>query len=356
MTGNTGAGASARDRVVYSAKWAVAQTLHRSGLLALRRRRALHHRAVVLAYHRLLPKGADTWSHPGIVVTPATFERHMRLLQREFRLLTLQEFEHHVTTGIPFEPSSCLVTFDDGWIDTYTEAWPILRGLRVPAVVFLPTQYIGSDATFWQERLGMLFCTASKILREDPSFRAPLVDALRDCGLAQFLHFLETYNRSAILDGVRGLKLNRSVTPSEAIDRLNRLLGPRTQAEHGDRFMTWDHVREMVRGGLAIGVHGHTHRILSTLSDEDVSGELEMARAIINQEVGQLATSMSYPNGGWNDRVAERVRAMGFGVAFSMQRGHPAVTDSAYSICRMNIHEDVTGSDALFRARILGVL
>jgi len=65
---------------------------------------------------------------------------------------------------------------------------------------------------------------------------------------------------------------------------------------------------------------------------------------------------MSYPNGGWDDRVAERVRAMGFGVAFSMQRGHPAVTDSAYSICRMNIHEDVTGSDALFRARILGVL
>ena len=166
MTGNVGTGAGARDRVVYSAKWGVAQTLHRSGLLALRRRRALHHRAVVLVYHRLLPKGTDTWSHPGIVVTPATFERHMRILQREFRLLTLQEFEHHVTTGIPFRPSSCLVTFDDGWIDTYTEACPILSRLRVPAVVFLPTRYIGSDRPFWQERLGWLLCSASKILRE----------------------------------------------------------------------------------------------------------------------------------------------------------------------------------------------
>jgi peptidoglycan/xylan/chitin deacetylase (PgdA/CDA1 family) len=347
---------SARDRAVYSAKWAMAQSLHVSGLLALRRQSVLRNRAVVLAYHRLLPEGTSSWSHPGVVVAPETFERHMRVLQREFRLLTIAEFEKHMATGEPFEPASCLVTFDDGWIDTYEVAWPILRQLRIPAVLFLPTRYIGSPETFWQERLGMLLFETAQLLGESPASRTRISAVLEETGLAHFLQLLDRRDRSAIIDTVRDLKLNRSVEPAQAIERLVQVLGSRAAVEHDDRFITWDHVREMVGQGLAVGVHGHTHRILSTLPDEDVAAELETARTIIEREVSQRVTTVSYPNGGWNDRVADRVRSMGFQVAFSMQRGHVGVSDSAYSICRMNVHEDLTGSDALFRGRILGVL
>jgi len=347
--------ATLRDRVVRSGKWAVAQALHGTGLLAARRRVALRQSAVVLAYHRLIPAGTETWSHPGIIVTPETFERHMRLLKREFRLLTLDEFEQRLSTGTPFEPGSCLVTFDDGWTDTYAVAWPILQRLEVPAVIFLPTHYIGSHETFWQEHLGMLLYEAGKALRDEPSFRTELVEALRPCGLEPFVDLLDE-EKCFIVERVRGLKLDAQAAPSDATARLAALLGPRAPQPGVDRFMTWDQVREMARGGMAFGAHGHTHRILSRASDEDIAMELETARVIIERELGTTVTSVSYPNGGWNDLVATCARSLRFRVGFSMERGHAMADDPSFAIRRMNVHEGVSGSDALFRARILGVL
>lgn len=342
-----------RDRVIRGGKRAVAQAMHTTGLLAVHRRRALHQRAVVLAYHRLLPAGADTWSHPGIIVTPEAFERHMRLLRQEFRVLTLQEFEHHFSTSTPFAPGSCLVTFDDGWLDTYTEAWPILQRWQIPAAVFLPTHFIGSQETFWQEHLGLLLYEAGRILAGEPDFRGPLAETLRPCGLEHLIGELSA-GRSTIIERVRTLKLDRVVAPAEAAARIAALLGHRAPRPR-DLFMTWDHVREMARGGVRFGAHGHTHRILSRLTQDEVSTELTSARAIIERETGTPVTSVSYPNGGWSDRVAACVGALGFRVAFSMERGHAAATDPFFAIRRMNIHEGLSGSNALFRARLQGV-
>ena len=344
-----------RDGLVYSAKWVVAHALSRSDPGMRQGRKALGNQAVVLTYHRLLPEGTETWSHPGIVVTPATFERHMRLLQRDFRILSLQEFEGHVATRAPFESGSCLVTFDDGWIDTYTEAWPILRRLDIPAVVYLPTQFIGSNDTFWQEHLSRLLSDAAAVLSHEPSFGPPLLDALRTSHLTQLFDAVATRNRFTILDCVRAQKLNTAGDPLAAIDRLSRLLGPRASADHGDRFMSWEQVRELSGEGLAFGVHGHSHRILSTLTKQEVFDELTTSRGIIERELGTRVTSMSYPNGGWSPPIAALVGELGFSVGFSMERGPTRADAPAWSLSRVNIHEAVTADDAMFRARILGV-
>lgn len=344
-----------RNGLVYSAKWAVAHALSLSDPGMRRGRKALGNQAVVLTYHRLLSEEADTWSHPGIVVTPATFERHMRLLKRDFRILSLREFEEHVTSRTPFEPGSCLVTFDDGWIDTYTEAWPILRRLDIPAVVFLPTRFIGSSDTFWQEHLSRLLCDAASVLRHEPSFGPALMDALRASLLASLCDAVATGDRFTILDRVRAQKLNTEGDPLAAIDRLSRLLGSRASADHGDRFMSWEQVRQLSGEGLAFGVHGHTHRILSTLTKQEVFDELTTSRGIIERELGTCVTSMSYPNGGWTAQVATRVGELGFTVGFSMERGPTRADAPAWSLSRVNIHEAVTADDAFFRARILGV-
>jgi len=345
---------SVRDRVAYSGRWALAQAADATGVLALKRRAALQGRAIVLAYHRVLPSSAPTWSHPGIIVTPETFERQMRLLTRDFRPLTLAEFEGHLATRTPFESGSCLVTFDDGWIDTYTEAWPILRRLRVPAVVFLPSSFIGSSTPFWQERLGMLVAAAAARVQREPAFDEALREALRPSGLEPLMGWLGDA-KPVVVARIRGLKLNPAVSPWEAVERLDALLDRPSDPASVDRYITWDHVREMAGDGVAFGAHGHSHRILSTLTRDEVARELGLARSIIEREIAQPVTSMSYPNGGWNDTVADEVRMQGFRTAFSIQAGHASALESPYAIRRINVHEGLTDSDALFRARILGV-
>lgn len=61
-----------------------------------------------------------------------------------------------INTGMEFPPRSCLITFDDGWKDNYTYAYPVLKRHHIPALIFLTTDFIGTSRAFWHEQLGDL--------------------------------------------------------------------------------------------------------------------------------------------------------------------------------------------------------
>jgi peptidoglycan/xylan/chitin deacetylase (PgdA/CDA1 family) len=347
--------ADARNALAYAAKLTVAKTLVWTGAMSLRRRTALRRHAAVLAYHRVLPDGSDTASHPGIVVSPETFDRQMSVLKREFRPLTLAEFETHISARRPFEPGACLVTFDDGWIDTFTTAWPILEKYAIPAVVFLPTNYIGTGRVFWQETLGHRLLHARHVARDDAAQLSGIRRALDACGLAGLAGVVARGSRPELLEAIRRLKLDPALDPGLAIAALDDALGAGAGQLPLDRFMTWDEVRALAQRGLAFGAHGHTHHILSRMAGGVLSTDLEMARDAMTRELGTRPTALSYPNGGWNDEVIAAAAAAQFRTGFTMDRGHVSADDAPFALRRMNIHDGLTRDAALFRGRVLGI-
>src|SRR5688572_8924764 len=114
-------------RAQHVLKSVVADALYYTGLLRLWQSIVLRRKAVVLMYHRVLTgdERSRCGSHPGIVVDRETFALQMDVLKRQFVVLSLDEFTDRVERRQPFPPSSCLITFDDGWRDTFTNALPI---------------------------------------------------------------------------------------------------------------------------------------------------------------------------------------------------------------------------------------
>jgi peptidoglycan/xylan/chitin deacetylase (PgdA/CDA1 family) len=90
----------------------------------------------VLIYHRV---GAGQGREMDL---PASrFARHMRMLRSRTELVSLQEGLDRISAGPP--PRDLVaVTFDDGYREVYTRAWPVLRDLRIPTTVFLPTGFM----------------------------------------------------------------------------------------------------------------------------------------------------------------------------------------------------------------------
>lgn len=93
-------------------------------------------RPVVLCYHAVSPD----WPAQ-LAVTPERFEQQLRLLvRRGFRGATFAR----AATGPPAR-RTLAVTFDDGMRSVLERAAPALRGLGLPATVFVPTDLVGSD-------------------------------------------------------------------------------------------------------------------------------------------------------------------------------------------------------------------
>ncbi len=87
-------------------------------------------------------------------VSPENFERQMRYLKDEgFRVIPLDELVEGIKNKKKFAHNAVVITIDDGYENNFTYAYPILEKYGFPAVIFLITNNMGTNAGFlnWDE-------------------------------------------------------------------------------------------------------------------------------------------------------------------------------------------------------------
>ncbi len=94
----------------------------------------------VLIYHRV---GAGQGQEMDLPLT--TFRRQMEWLSSNAEVLALADGLDRLAAG-PFERDRVAITFDDGYGDVYSRAWPVLRDLALPATVFLATGFMEGES------------------------------------------------------------------------------------------------------------------------------------------------------------------------------------------------------------------
>jgi len=352
-----------RARLVYALKRIVAGALFYSGVLRLYQLTAMRRRAVVLMYHRVLTadERARTGSHPALVVDAATFAMHMSLLSRWFTVIGVDELAGRMARGEPLRSRSCLITFDDGWRDNFTNALPVLRRHRLPALIFLPVNFIGRRRLFWQESLTHALMRVVAEMKRAPTRRAAFEALLAPLGLTRVLDIDAADSRPYVIDTITTQK---GIEPA-VVDRLVRDIdaalaagGEPAAADPTivDGFMDWQEVEEMGRAGIAFGGHGAEHRLLTFVSPAEVESEIRESKAVMDARFAATAPTFSYPNGYLTPDIAAQVERAGYRLAFSTARGFVTSGDDRFTVHRLNIHEGVTNTAPLFYAKVLGVL
>lgn len=347
-----------RQRVSHAVKSAVAAALYYSGLMRLWQTIALRDRAVVLMYHRVLTddERRHAHSHPALIVERDTFARHMAVLARSFRVMSVAEFAGHLERREPFPPGACVITFDDGWLDNYLNALPALAAHRLPSLVFLPMNYIGQRRAFWQEALVQLLLRARAVARRDAGQRAALTARLDGVGLSAALDVADADPGAAILTLVSGQKAHTRATLEGLIaDLAGDLAVPLDELARADGFIDWDQVKAMSASGVTFGGHGMEHFLLSQVPVAVAAQEVGESKAVLDARVGEAVPTFSYPNGYWTPDVAALVKAAGYRLAFIAQGGPVRCEDDPFTLRRINIHQAVTNSTPLFLARVVGL-
>lgn len=327
-------------------KNAVAFLLFYSGLLSVIASVRLKNRAVVLMYHRVIPENRRPYCHssPGIIVQESTFRMHLALLRDHFRILSLDEFLQHMDCGMAFPRKSCLITFDDGWVDNYQTAYPILREHGVPAAIFLPFDYIGTERLFWQEELSM---------------RLSLLLPSRNESDRQFLEGLmngeNVPTSEQLLRYIQELKNSGYGTIMTVLERVRNYQDVDSMPDHDDRYIDWRQASEMGRHGVSFGSHCMSHRILTKLSAKEKRTEIIQSKLHLERALKCRIDSVAYPNGDFDEEVITLSSEAGYKLGFSTKRGFVSSRTHALSVPRINIHEHATQSKAMLMCKILGV-
>lgn len=303
---------------------------------------------VILAYHRVLPHADAIESvQAGMYVTPETFRQHLQFLKKHFQMISLDKLSIVEKSAKPV----CVLTFDDGWKDFYNFAFPHLQRYQVPATVFLPTGFIGTNRKFWTDQFAYTLHhrrAGAKVIPVD----FDISDATRK--IQELRGSLEDQLES----GIAILKKYPLQIVEKIISGLNRIWS--VEFDEADRdFLNWDEVHAMHNSGLiSFGSHTVDHQILNTLDKSEIERELSVSKEKLLEHgvVGPSFIPFCYPNGNYTPEIAGMVRSARYQVAVTTRKGWNRFDADMFTLKRIGIHQDMTSTVPLFACRIAGFM
>lgn len=348
--------------VAYFKYW-LALLLHRSGLLRIIRRRQAD-RLLILCYHRVFrdPLAMADYFFPGMVISEAMFEQQVRCLAENYQVISLHEAVDRLKSGRRAGGPSVVITFDDGYLDNYLCAYPILRKYHLPATFFLVSGFIGGDSLLWFDKMAHILRHAG----DRPEVRALLHEHLPAEAADRAVAALTAGGlplRERIRAVIGLLKEAPGAAVADLVDALEAAFPEALQAiNRNDGAMTWEMALDMQRHGIEIGSHTRTHPILTALPPDRLAEELRDSKRELEKRLGTEIPWFCYPNGNFDAGVQRVLEDFGFRAACSLESGANKNANDLMALKRININEpyarDPWGrfSESLFMAELAGVL
>lgn len=269
-------------------------------------------RAAIFMLHRVLPARTPCYD-PAMAVSTASFEVFLDWVSAFFRPVPLSELAACLERGSPGANKPwCALTFDDGWLDTFTHAAAAMQRRQIPFTVFLPLRFIGSERRFWQERLWWQ-------LRHPGSEEAIGARLERAAAGMPWCGRLTEADRE--FSALRARLVRRASAEAEAfVECLENSEGA-APAMAGRAFMNWEQVAQLQAAGGEFGAHTLNHELLRCAPPRVAEQELRHSRHELSERLGTAVRSLSYPWGGLSPLTLAQAAAAGYSLAVTTRPG-----------------------------------
>jgi peptidoglycan/xylan/chitin deacetylase (PgdA/CDA1 family) len=287
---------------------------------AMNRRRIL-----VLTYHRFSATPRDGRT------SAANLAKQLDYLASHYTVLPLETIEHRMREGRPLPHSTAAITIDDGYSDFYEIAWPALRRRKLPATVFVVTDFVDRKQWIWTDKLPFL------LSRMQAGELAVDVAGLNISGA-----LTGESPRRQLASRINGiLKDQPDPVKNRLIDQIAAqcLVNLPDTPPDGSESCTWDQLREMESAGIEIGSHTVTHPVLTRVTPDRLHRELEQSRRRLEDMLGHPVTSFCYPNGAYDRTVRDAVARTGYRLAVTSDDGLNDATIDPLAIRRIQNEE-----------------
>ena len=297
---------------MHGKKEALAQLSAATGLTRLLEALPRQPLLLIFNYHRIGDAEATVYDSGTYSCTTAQFDQQVQYFKRYFDILDLDTAADVIAGRQALTRSSVLLTFDDGYLDNYTCAFPVLRRHGASASFFLPTAFTGTGKLPWWDVIAWIVKQSS---RQSITLTYPATCTFNlTVPNRSIPEILKLYKRRATTDTERFLSELEAACDSS-----------RPHPSNPERcFLNWDEAREMQAEGMCFGSHTHTHEILSKLPLPAQVEELRTSREILEGELGRNIDTLAYPVGQRDSFSPETFTALettGYRTAFSFFSG-----------------------------------
>lgn len=265
---------------------------------------------VILRFERVRPRRAARFQPlKPREVTPRFLDRTIRALKRwKYDIVSIDEVCHRAVTLASRQRFACL-TFDGGYKDVMTSAYPVLSRHGVPFTVYVPTAFPDGIGESWWLALEQVIARESRVSlvmgRQERHFKVAGISEKY-----QLYDFLSEWLRS--------------LEPSElsaAIKDLCTRYSVDLAALSQEASLDWNDLVALAADPLVtIGSATVNYPVLSHLKDAQALREMIMGKAVAETALRREVRHFAYPYGdrtSWRRKHAAMAEESGFASAVS---------------------------------------
>lgn len=263
-------------------------------------------RGLVLLYHRVGAAGPDPHR---INLERGAFEQQMAWLASSCEVLPLGDLVDRATRRT-LPTRAVALTFDDGYLDTLTNAAPIVSRHALPATCFVATDGLDDAHVFWWDRLAELLLGdgARPALLSVDLPDGPRRLSTSTPGERFFAHGLVYHAIVALPAAAR-----------EAVLAQVAAWAPDVVSDPVCRRMTAAELRDLAGHGFSIGAHTVHHPQLPPLDHLTQLREMADSRTTLERITGGPVTHLAYPHGAFDQTTMKAAAEAGLTHAFTCE-------------------------------------
>jgi len=235
------------------------------------------------------------------------FEKHITFINKHFKIVSTQDVCQLVGAKTPINEHLALITFDDGYIDNYQLAYPILKRKNIPAIFFITTSLTDTQTIPWWDEIAWH-------AKQMPNTNLSLT------GWPNSIMIGESLSRNDIRQILYYVKTSK-LKVKQQLDELRAISKHEYKKECQTRlFMNWSELNEMQKNGMEIGAHSHSHEIFAKLNEEELQYELSHSKRLLEDNLNMKVTALSYPVGNvdtYHKRMFSEISRQGYKLAFT---------------------------------------
>jgi len=230
------------------------------------------------------------------------------------------------------------LTFDDGFKNVIENAYPIMKEYNTKGCIYIVSSLIGTNNLLWTDYV-------ETVVRNSP--QGIFNFNFKDIILSYKLDSKESYE-SAMKDIKNKLK---SVNNLDRISCLRQFDNRELNKIPEEFYLSsWKQLTSLDKNVLEIGSHSKTHPNLDKVEQGRLGEEIGGSKKAIESETNNTILHFNYPDGAFDERIVDSVKACGYLSAVSTIQGFNDKNTNMFKLRRI----ETRGSLLAFKGRISG--
>lgn len=217
-------------------------------------------------------------------------EKMLIYLHRKYDIISIDEMHQRLSSKIKHKKKFIVITFDDGYKDNLTLAYPVFKKLNIPFTIYITNCYPNKTAKLWWYMLE---------------------DILLENNVVAFQHESTTVTfpsktqkeKDSSFEKIRNIIITSSVDEQGQIfQQLEASYNKKLQSYVEKESLNWKEINTLSKDSLVtIGCHTMNHLGLNTLTEEVVFKEVVDSKKEIELNINYKPVHFAYPFGTKNE-------------------------------------------------------